>query len=71
MKKYKGPERRTKPRLTANFVISYKIREDIDNADLTQSRNVSQGGMLLTTNRVFKKGTYLSMTIRFPFCKTK
>ena len=67
MKKYSGEERRRHPRADLNFVISYRIREEHDNFDLTQSRDVSQGGMLLTTNRKFEKGTHLVMTIRFPF----
>ncbi len=71
MSKYTGVERRKHPRMTANFVISYRIKQDSTNSDLSQSRNVSQSGMLLTTNRHFSKGTNLLMTIRFPFLPKK
>ncbi len=71
MAEYGGMERRKYPRLDANFVISYRIKEVVDGYDLTQSKNVSQGGILLTTNRVFNKGTILAMTIRFPLIPQK
>lgn len=35
--------------------------------DITQTKNVSLGGLLLTTNRQFKKGTSLALEIRWPF----
>jgi hypothetical protein len=57
--------------MEANFVVSYRIKEFPDGYDLTQTKNVSQGGMLLTTNRLFEKGTCLAMTIRFPFVTQK
>ena len=70
MTEYKGPERRKHPRIYGNFVVSYKIL-DKDKADLSQTRNISEGGMLLTTNRVFPKGTLLDMSIRLPFIDEK
>ncbi|MCM8756681.1 MAG: PilZ domain-containing protein [Candidatus Omnitrophica bacterium] len=69
--KYIGEERRKSPRINVNFVVSYRIKNEADNHDLTQSRNVSAGGMLLTTNRKFEKGTILAMCIRFPFFTKK
>lgn len=71
MSEYSGPEKRKHPRLSANFVISYRIKEMVDGYDLSQSKNVSQGGILLTTNRLFSKGTFLAMTIRFPLIPQK
>lgn len=71
MDKYGGPERRKFSRMDANFVISYRIKEVVDGYDLTQSKNVSQGGILLTTNRLFSKDTILAMTIRFPLIPQK
>ena len=64
---YKGSEKRVHPRLGANFVVSYRIKEVPDNYDLSQTKNVSQGGLLVTTNRKFDKGVFLAITIRFPF----
>ncbi|MCF7873638.1 MAG: PilZ domain-containing protein [Candidatus Omnitrophica bacterium] len=71
MGKYKGPERRKHPRLNANFIVSYKIIEPPSDFDLSQTKDVSQGGLFLTTNKGFEQGTLLSMTIRFPFASDK
>lgn len=71
MEKYSGPERRKHPRLNANFVISYRLKDIPDDSDLSQTRNVSQGGLLLTTNKQFDNGTMLAITIRFPFVLQK
>lgn len=67
MNKYAGDERRKNPRLNANFVISYRIKQHLSAYDLSQSKNVSKSGILLTTNKSFEPGTHLAMTIRFPF----
>ncbi|MDD5585233.1 MAG: PilZ domain-containing protein [Candidatus Omnitrophica bacterium] len=67
MNKYGGPERRNFPRLNANFVVSYRVKEVPEGYDLSQTKNVGQGGILLTTNRKFENGTHLAMSIRFPF----
>ncbi|MFO8053110.1 MAG: PilZ domain-containing protein, partial [Candidatus Omnitrophota bacterium] len=71
MKEYNGPERRKHPRLNANFVVSYRIIEPPSDFDLSQTKDVSQGGLFLTTNRSFDKGTLLAMTVRFPFISEK
>jgi len=64
---YNGPERRRHPRVSGRFIVSYRILEEVDNADITQTRNVGLGGMLLTTNRQFDSGTNLALEIRLPF----
>ena len=69
MHNYGGPERRNLPRIDANFVVSYRIKSE--SYDLSQTKNLSQGGMLLTTNRAFDKGTLLAMIIRFPLVPQK
>lgn len=71
MKKYSGLEKRKCSRAKASLVISYRIKQEVDNSDLSQSKNVSSGGMLLTTNRKFNKGTQLLLTLRFPFFPEK
>ena len=65
--KYSGPERRKDPRVTARFIVSYRILEEADNVDVSQTKNLSLGGMLLTTNRRFDPGTNLALEIRLPF----
>ncbi len=71
MEAHNGKQKRKHPRTEANFVVSYRILEGLNNYDLSQSKNISQGGMLLTTNREFKKGTRLVMTMSFPFIEDK
>jgi len=64
---YVGPERRKAPRISARFIVSYRILDEVDNVDITQTKNMSLGGMLLTTNRQFSEGTHLALEIRLPF----
>ncbi|MDD4954293.1 MAG: PilZ domain-containing protein [Candidatus Omnitrophica bacterium] len=62
-----GNEKRKDPRVSGRFVVSYRILEEANNVDISQTRNISVGGMLLTTNRGFDKGTNLALEIRLPF----
>ena len=64
---YSGPERRKHPRISGRFVVSYRIIEDNYCTDVAQTKNISAGGMLLTTNRQFNSGTILALEIRLPF----
>ncbi len=64
---YSGAERRKFPRMDGRFIVSYRILEEADNIDITQTKNVSVGGFLLTTNRQFTPGTNLALEIRLPF----
>ncbi|MBP7088538.1 MAG: PilZ domain-containing protein [Candidatus Omnitrophica bacterium] len=65
-----GEEKRKYPRVDSKFMINYKT--DLVSAyDLTQTENISQGGVLLTINKMFTKGTILSMIIRFPLIPQK
>jgi len=64
---YAGPERRRHPRINARFIVSYRILDEIDNVDISQTKNISLGGMLLTTNKRFSIGTNLALEIRLPF----
>lgn len=63
----KGKERRRHPRVDKTFIVSYRVCEGIGNYDLTQTKNISVGGMLLTTNQQFNAGVLLSIDIRLPF----
>ena len=64
---YAGPERRNHPRIAARFIVSYRLLEESDSIDITQTKNLSLGGMLLTTNRLFGPGTNVALEIRLPF----
>ena len=64
--RYLGPERRKHPRISGRFIVSYRVLNE-SNIDVTQTKNLSLGGMLLTTNRAFRPGTKLALEIRLPF----
>jgi len=64
---YAGPERRKTPRAKGRFIVSYRILENGTSTDISQTKNLSLGGMLLTTNRYFDPGTNLALEIRLPF----
>jgi len=64
---YSGADRRKHPRATGRFIVSYRILENNGNTDISQSKNLSLGGMLLTTNTQFEPGTNLALEIRLPF----
>lgn len=64
---YTGSERRKHPRISGRFIVSYRVLNEADNIDISQTRNISLGGMLLTTNRKFEVGINLALEIRLPF----
>ena len=51
-------------------MVSYRVKAEVDNYDISQTRNLSLGGMMLTTNREFSLGTVLAIDIRLPFLLT-
>ena len=63
---YDGSERRKKPRAKGRFTVSYRILEEENNFDMSQTKNISLGGMLLTTNRKFGLNAKLALQIRLP-----
>lgn len=67
MTEYAGQERRKYPRINTRFIVSYRMFDDTDNIDISQSKNLSLGGILLTTNRKFNPGVNLIIEIRLPF----
>lgn len=64
---YKGPERRSHPRITARFIVSYRVLKDDECLDMSQTKNLSLGGMRLATNKPFPEGAQLEVEIRLPF----
>ena len=64
---YTGTEKRKYPRVKGRFIVSYRVIPNNSNSDITQTKNLSLGGMLLTTNCQFPKGTNLALEIRLPF----
>ena len=64
---YTAAERRKTSRAKGNFTVSYRVLEEKVDFDMTQTKNISLGGMLLTTNRKFGVGTKFALQIRLPF----
>ncbi|MCK9573184.1 MAG: PilZ domain-containing protein [Candidatus Omnitrophica bacterium] len=64
---YSGTERRRYPRANVNFLVSYKDMYAGVDFNISQTVNVSQGGMLITTSEIFPRGTTLKMLTFFPF----
>ena len=64
---YAGPEKRNDSRISGRFIVSYRIQEEKDNIDVSQTKNISLGGMLITTNKKFGPGVKLVLEIRLPF----
>ncbi|MCX5703272.1 MAG: PilZ domain-containing protein [Candidatus Omnitrophica bacterium] len=64
---YSDQERRKYPRIDGRFIVSYRMLEESDSIDITQTKNLSLGGMLLTTNKEFSPGINLAISIRLPF----
>lgn len=60
-------DRRKYPRIGRTFIVSYR---EISSAglkfDVSQTKNISEGGLLFTTNRKFPKGVILELKIRLP-----
>ncbi len=61
------PDQRQHPRRDAILVVSYRRKYPIAVLDITHARNISQGGMLLTTARAFAPGARLAICTRLPF----
>ena len=64
---YGGRERRKHPRIPGRFSVSYRVMDKTEEIDTSQTKNLSLGGMLLTTNKAFTPGTQLALEIRLPF----
>lgn len=66
MTDHEGAERRHHPRVPGTFIVSYRLLSEADRFGLSQTQNLSEGGMFLTTNAYFEPGTLLAMFLRLP-----
>ena len=62
---YQGPERRSFPRVEAKLVTSYQI-EVAGEVNISQTKNISLGGALLTTHKRFPQAKTIKLKIRVP-----
>ncbi len=61
------PEQRRFPRTDATFLVGYRIEHVPNRYNISESCNVGQGGMLVTTATSIDAGSRLAMQLRFPF----
>lgn len=60
-------ERRRFVRIKGNFVVSYKdITTKEAKTDVSQTKNISVGGLLFTSQEKFAPGAILSLKLRLP-----
>ena len=60
-------DRRRYPRVNKTFVVSFsRYGEAGTHADISQTRNISLGGILLTTDIQYAPGTVLTLKLRLP-----
>ena len=67
MSNYSGEERRKFPRLTAAYMIQYRLLDKTSGFDITSTRNISRGGVTITTSSKLVPGDVLNLTLKFPF----
>jgi hypothetical protein len=60
-------EKRKYPRLEACCAVWYKPECSLIGYDMTMTKNISRGGALITTGRVFEARTVLMLLAKFPF----
>ncbi|MBU1062532.1 MAG: PilZ domain-containing protein [Candidatus Omnitrophica bacterium] len=60
-------ERRRFVRIPGSFVVFYRdITNEVSKADVTQTKNISLGGLLFSTDRQFEAGRILELKIKLP-----
>ena len=68
---YAGAEKRQFDRIECRFLTSYRLCEGADVTDTTQLKNLSAGGVLLTTCQPLEKGALCALKIRVPFARER
>ncbi len=64
-------ERRRYVRINASFVLSYiDVTPELSKNDITQTRNISLGGILITTDKQIAVGTVLKLKLKIPAAPT-
>lgn len=60
-------ERRRFKRISRNFVVSYApIKTEEFKFDVSQTKNLSEGGLMLITDKKFEKEVVLKIKLRLP-----
>ncbi|MDP8260342.1 MAG: PilZ domain-containing protein [Candidatus Gygaella obscura] len=62
--------KRQTPRTPGTFIVTYKNSSLADSEiDVSQTKNIGRGGMLLSTTKQLEQGTVLTLEVRLPFNK--
>ncbi len=67
MQSQPAQDQRQHQRREVSLVVSYRPEDPTAGYGIAQTRNISQGGLLLTTARAFAPGALLAIRIRLPF----
>jgi hypothetical protein len=59
-------ERRKHPRLARQFMVRYSLAGSSGQDDVSQVKDISLGGICLTTYKAFEKGAKLLLKIKLP-----
>jgi len=62
----KERERRRFERIQKQFVLTYKVRGKNEKYEVSQIKNISEGGMLFTTSKDFLQETVLEVELKTP-----
>ncbi|MBU0549177.1 MAG: PilZ domain-containing protein [Candidatus Omnitrophica bacterium] len=64
---YSGSEKRKDQRAKGRFLVTYRLLEDAEKTDITQTKDISIGGMIFVTKRKLSAGAELALEIGLPF----
>ncbi|UCD14819.1 MAG: PilZ domain-containing protein [Candidatus Omnitrophota bacterium] len=67
MENSEDQEKRKYFRIDASYVVSYRARKVSPDYNISQTKNISQGGAVFTTNRAFVKGMFITLVMKLPF----
>lgn len=59
-------ERRTHERIKRQFVVTYKVKNKEGKREVSQIKDISEGGMFFTTSEDFLPGTILEVELKTP-----
>lgn len=65
MEIYKKPERREFGRVEIPILVSYRIRGELK-TDISHAKNISEGGLLFTSDKDFDPNTVLVLKLKLP-----
>ena len=62
----KGADKRKYTRVNSRFIVSYRLSDQQEIREVSQTKDISAGGLALTTDIQFNPDTKLALKIRIP-----